>query len=240
VTGKLPVNRTGGQPKPGLRMRELTEATGLPKSTILHYLQAGLLPEPVKTSPNMAYYEPVCVDRLRLIRNLQSRHRLSLAQIKRILAVVQDGDEVAAMLELNRVVFGPGDQETVGLKEFCRRTGLTPEEVQEALANELLIPLTPGRFDQEDIAMGRMSARSRDMGLQARDARFYAEGARLIVDGEMDLWRRVTADLPVTQDAQLTLQMTQSARLMRAYVIDRIFQKRVMAMDSIKDKEPRK
>jgi len=221
-------------------MRELTEAVGLPKSTILHYLQAGLLPDPIKTSPNMAYYDPACVDRLRLIRNLQARHRLSLAQIKKILTVVQDGDEVAAMVELNRVVFGPGDQETVGLKEFCRRTGLTPEAVREAVDNELLIPLTPGRFDQEDIAMGRITARSRDMGLQARDARFYVEGARLIVDGEMDLWRRVTADLPVAQDAQMTLQMTHTARLMRDYIIDRIFQKRVMAMDSIKDKEPRR
>ncbi len=31
--------------KPGLRMKELVEASGVPKSTILYYLQQGLLPE---------------------------------------------------------------------------------------------------------------------------------------------------------------------------------------------------
>jgi predicted DNA-binding transcriptional regulator AlpA len=38
----------------GLRMRELVAATGVAKSTILHYLNEGLLPAPVKTSRNMA------------------------------------------------------------------------------------------------------------------------------------------------------------------------------------------
>lgn len=49
--------------KPGLRMKELMEATGLPKSTILFYLEQGLLPKPVKTSRNMAYYPPECMER---------------------------------------------------------------------------------------------------------------------------------------------------------------------------------
>ena len=42
-----------GVPK-GLRMKQLMEATGLPKSTLLYYVEQGLLPPPVKTSPNMA------------------------------------------------------------------------------------------------------------------------------------------------------------------------------------------
>ena len=46
-------------------MNELTGATGVPKSTILYYIAQGLLPEPRKTSPNMAYYDPACVERLR-------------------------------------------------------------------------------------------------------------------------------------------------------------------------------
>ena len=37
-----------------LRMRELAEATGVSAGTIKHYLREGLLPEPVKTSRNMA------------------------------------------------------------------------------------------------------------------------------------------------------------------------------------------
>ena len=37
-----------------LRMRELAEAAGVSAGTIKHYLREGLLPEPVKTSRNMA------------------------------------------------------------------------------------------------------------------------------------------------------------------------------------------
>lgn len=52
-------------------MNELTSATGVPKSTVLYYLGQGLLPQPRKTSPNMAYYEPSSIDRIRLIQQLQ-------------------------------------------------------------------------------------------------------------------------------------------------------------------------
>ena len=51
------------------RMNELVEGTGVPKSTILHYLHQGLLPEPIKTIPNMASYDPECINRIRFIQH---------------------------------------------------------------------------------------------------------------------------------------------------------------------------
>ena len=77
--------RNAREARSGLRMNELAQATGVPKSTILHYLNEGLLPDPVKTSRNMAYYAPECVDRLRYIQHLKRRHRLSLAEIRQVL-----------------------------------------------------------------------------------------------------------------------------------------------------------
>ena len=41
-----------------LKMSELAEASGVSAGTIKHYLREGLLPEPVRTSRNMAYYPP--------------------------------------------------------------------------------------------------------------------------------------------------------------------------------------
>ena len=38
-----------------LKMSELAEASGVSAGTIKHYLREGLLPEPVRTSRNMAY-----------------------------------------------------------------------------------------------------------------------------------------------------------------------------------------
>ena len=42
--------------RPFLKMREVVNATGVPKSTIILYVNTGLLPQPVRTQRNMAYY----------------------------------------------------------------------------------------------------------------------------------------------------------------------------------------
>ena len=76
-------------------MRELAAASGVPAPTIKHYLREGLLPEPVKTSRNMAYYPPEFVDRIKLIKRLQEERFLPLRVIRR---VVDDDPERAAAL----------------------------------------------------------------------------------------------------------------------------------------------
>ena len=64
-----------------LRMSELAEASDVPAATIKHYLREGLLPEPVKTSRNMAYYPPEFVERIRLIKQLQEERFMPLKVI---------------------------------------------------------------------------------------------------------------------------------------------------------------
>ena len=81
-----------------LRMGELAEASGVPAPTIKHYLREGLLPEPVKTSRNMAYYPPEFVDRIKLIKRLQEERFMPLKAIKSVLD--EDPERAGAMLEL--------------------------------------------------------------------------------------------------------------------------------------------
>ena len=50
-----------------------------------HYLREGLLPEPVKTSRNMAYYPPEFVERIRLIKQLQEERFMPLRVIRDLL-----------------------------------------------------------------------------------------------------------------------------------------------------------
>ena len=71
-----------------LRMGELAEASGVSAATIKHYLREGLLPEPVKTSRNMAYYPAEFVDRIRLIKTLVDREGINLAGVQRLLSIV--------------------------------------------------------------------------------------------------------------------------------------------------------
>ena len=219
----------------GLRMRELVAATGMAKSTILHYLNAGLLPAPVRTSRNMAYYDPGCVERLTFIKLMQSKHHLPLAAIKQVLRDVEQGRDLAPLLELNAAIFGRrDDQELLDKQSFSHATGLGSREMDQLMAAGLLQPLIIDRFDQEDVAMGRILRRSLDLGLTPADCAYYPRLAAEIVDHEMALRRRLTADLSLEQDAALTMELTRAARALRAYVIDRVFQHRVMALKNLK------
>ena len=231
------VSDQGSGERPGLRMKDLTEATGLPRSTILHYLHQGLLPQPVKTCPNMAYYDPGCIDLLRLIKNLQAKHRLSLAQIRESLAQTGADRELAARIELQEAIFGSDPKEELDLKTFCQRTGLTPNRVERLLKLELLLPLEKNRFDQDDVAMGLVMAKAMGNGLGPEEVTYYPRLAKELVAEEMALRNRMTGHLPYAQDAARSAEMTRSARVMRSYSFERAFQKRVLAMTGLKDEE---
>ena len=55
---------------PLLKISELADRSDVSVGTIKHYLREGLLPEPVKTSRNMAYYPADFVDRIRMIKQV--------------------------------------------------------------------------------------------------------------------------------------------------------------------------
>ena len=50
---------------------QLVETSSVPGATSKHYLREVLLPEPVKTSRNMAYYRPETVNQIAVIKRLQ-------------------------------------------------------------------------------------------------------------------------------------------------------------------------
>ncbi len=68
-----------------LKISELAEAADVPVATVRHYLREGLLPEPVKTSRNMAYYPREFAGRIRLIKQLQEERFLPLKVIRELL-----------------------------------------------------------------------------------------------------------------------------------------------------------
>lgn len=233
---KRSVNRTSDARKPGLRMNELVAETGVPKSTILFYLSQQLLPQPRKSSPNMAYYDQACVERIRLIQQMQERHRLTLSEIRRCLDDKDRGKDLGVYLELNEEVFGPGGgRRLLDTKAFCRETGLSAGQLEELQQTRLLLPLQEGRFDAEDVSMGRMYLGALNFGIRPRDLSYYAELGEKIVDHEMALRHRTTGRLPYQQDAAATTRMVKNARMCRAYIIDRLFQQRVAAMKDLKE-----
>jgi DNA-binding transcriptional MerR regulator len=104
-----------------LKMSELAEASGVSAGTIKHYLREGLLPEPVRTSRNMAYYPPEFVERVRLIKQLQEQRFMPLKVIKDVLDIAGEEERVSAA-ELHRRYDIPRE----AVKRLCELGVLTP------------------------------------------------------------------------------------------------------------------
>jgi DNA-binding transcriptional MerR regulator len=133
-----------------LRMGELARASGVSAATIKHYLREGLLPEPVRTSRNMAYYPPEFVDRIRTIKRLQEERFMPLRAIKRIL------DRAAE-----------GDRSRLSAAELRRRYDM-PKEVLDRLAELGVLTPTGRGYAPSDVRIVEAISRFRAGGYDER------------------------------------------------------------------------
>lgn len=165
-----------------LRMRELAEASGVPAPTIKHYLREGLLPEPVKTSRNMAYYPPEFVDRIKLIKQLQEERYLPLKAIKDVL----DSQE----------------RTRTSAAEVRRRYGV-PREVLDRLAElGVLTPNSRG-YSPSDVAIVEAISRFRaggydeQIGFTVYDTLRYKNALEELARQEVDVvMERLAGEVP--------------------------------------------
>jgi DNA-binding transcriptional MerR regulator len=179
--------------RPGLRMGELSEASGVPAPTIKHYLREGLLPEPVKTSRNMAYYPPESVERIGLIKRLQEERFMPLKAIRAVLD--EDPERAEAILELEDRVLDralAGERARTSAGEVRQRYGV-PKEVLDRLEElEVLTPNSRG-YSPSDItiieAISRFRAGGYDeqIGFTVYDTLRYKKALEELVREEVDL-----------------------------------------------------
>ena len=179
-----------------LRMRELAEASGVPAPTIKHYLREGLLPDPVKTSRNMAYYPPEFVERIRIIKRLQEERFMPLKVIRELLATADgDPERLRAMVAVEDRILEralAGEQDRVSAAEVRRRYEV-PKEVLDRLAE--LGVLSPGRrgYSPSDVriveAISRFRAGGYDerIGFTVYDAARFLEPLRALARREVEL-----------------------------------------------------
>jgi DNA-binding transcriptional MerR regulator len=186
-----------------LRMGELAEASGVPAPTIKHYLREGLLPEPVKTSRNMAYYPPEFVDRIRLIKRLQEERFMPLKAIR---SVLEEGSGRAeAMLELEDRILDralSAERSRTSAAEARKRYGV-PKEVLDRLEElEVLSPNTRG-YSPSDVkiieAISRFRAGGYDeqIGFTVYDTLRYKSALEDLVRQEVDVvMNRLAGEVP--------------------------------------------
>ena len=154
-----------------LKIGELAERSGVPAATIRHYVREGLLPEPVKTSRNMAYYPPEFVERIRLIKQLQEERFMPLKVIRELLATADgDPDRLRAVVDVEDRILEralAGEKERISAAEVRRRYDV-PKEVLDRLAE--LDVLSPGRngYSPSDVRIVEAISRFRAGGYDER------------------------------------------------------------------------
>jgi DNA-binding transcriptional MerR regulator len=185
------VSENGG--KELLRMKELAEASGVPSATIKHYLREGLLPEPVKTSRNMAYYPPEFVERIRLIKQLQEERFMPLRAIKSVLD--EDPERARALIELEDRILDralAGERTRTSPTEVRERYGM-PKEVLDRLEElEVLSPNSRG-YSPSDIKIIEAISRFRaggygeEIGFTVYDTLRYKSALEDLVRQEVEV-----------------------------------------------------
>jgi DNA-binding transcriptional MerR regulator len=186
-----------------LRMGQLAEASGVPAPTIKHYLREGLLPEPVKTSRNMAYYPPEFVDRIKLIKQLQEERFMPLRAIKSVLD--EDPERARTLLELEDRILDralAGERTRTSAAEVRERYGM-PKDVLDRLEElEVLSPNSRG-YSPSDIkiieAISRFRAGGYDeeIGFTVYDTLRYKSAIEDLVRQEVEVvMDRLAGEVP--------------------------------------------
>ena len=188
-----------------LRISELAERSDVPVATVRHYLREGLLPEPVKTSRNMAYYPPEFVDRIKLIKQLQEERFMPLRVIRDLLEREDAAPErLRAMIELEDRILERAvveARERVPVREVAERYEV-PVEVLDRLAELGVLTPDDGGYSPSDVriveAISRFRAGGYDesIGFTVYDTLRYVEVLRPLVAEEVRVLReRLTGDL---------------------------------------------
>jgi DNA-binding transcriptional MerR regulator len=189
--------------RPLLRMGELAEASGAPAPTIKHYLREGLLPEPVKTSRNMAYYPPEFVDRIKLIKQLQEERFMPLKAIKAVLD--EDPERARALVDLEDRILDralAGERARTSAAEVRESYGV-PKAVLDRLAElEILSPNSRGYTPSdvkiiEAISRFRAGGYDEEIGFTVYDTLRYKSALEDLVREEVDMvMNRLAGEVP--------------------------------------------
>jgi len=190
-----------------LKMRELAARSGVTAGTIKHYLREGLLPEPVKTSRNMAYYPAEFVERIKLIKQLQEERFMPLKVIKGMLD--EDPERARAVIELEDRILEralAGDERRTSLAEV-RKAYDMPADVLDRLEELGILSPNSRGYSPSDVkiveAISRFRAGGYDeqLGFTVYDTLRYKSALEALVSEEVAiLMERLVGEME-TDDA---------------------------------------
>jgi len=140
-----------------MRMQDLVERSGLPKTTIHHYVREGLLPPAHKTAPNAAQYDDAHLERLQLITRLRAEDAgsLSIPEIRRVLELMEQGVELRGAVRLVQEDLAPEVPRWSGPTELAAAAGCSVAFIDELDEGGLLSAGADDQFTPGDLLVAR-------------------------------------------------------------------------------------
>lgn len=186
----------GGKGGDRLKIGEVARQAGVAPSVITYYVSEGLLPRPVKTSRNMAYYTPETVDRVRLIRELREKAYLPLRVVKKVLSTGASTAEIRESFIRGKSSSGTGADSRPTEAELLKETDLGKAEFRDMEKMGVLTPtIQNGRrtYSRDDTTIVRELAKMRDGGLNSKrgytvkQMRIYQRAVEKLAQEEIEL-----------------------------------------------------
>ncbi len=204
----MALNNNKPQKERLLKIGQLAKIAGVSAPTIKHYVKEGLLPQPVKTSRNMAYYDASCVERINLIKRIQKERFLPLDVIKRL---IDSGESYDEELELGRAILKshkkPLAQKSVKGSQVERASGYPLEKIMLLEEDGLIFPTLKNNvkyYDEVDLEIIAVMKRREELGLpfhlSLETVRIYRDCISRAVHQDISLFiNNILGDVPTRQ-----------------------------------------
>lgn len=214
-----------------IKMSELSRRSGVTAPTLKHFMREGLLPEPeLRTSRNMAYYDARLVDRITVIRKLQSERFLPLKVIGDLLEPAPSanirtdvdassrqllGDLAPTVAQMTQPV-GNWTART----EIVRQWNITAAELDQLEAEGHIkshLAADGAMYTGVDLQLLELLAEVRRLGLGAHFpiemVGPYISAVRLLCTAEVDMFRRRVIESGLTSPLPLHEMMQHAVRI---------------------------
>ncbi|NNN20389.1 MAG: MerR family transcriptional regulator [Acidimicrobiales bacterium] len=186
----------GSRRPPGyLSIAELAKASSATKATIHHYVALSMIPPPVKTAHNMAYYSTNSVEIIKLVRVLKERH-VPLALAKKIIQMhgvdgtrmlIAKNGEAGVLLLSVLVTDGP----TKNRSEIIASTDLEAEDLDDLESLGLTCLDEDNNYDSLSVELLdvlsslQRAGLSKEAGFKLSDLVIYRDAMEEVVNREI-------------------------------------------------------
>jgi len=209
-------DRNESKKKGYLSIGEVIRKTNVTKATVHHYVALKVVPTPIKTAHNMAYYHPNTVAIINTVRALKDRH-VPLAVAKQMLD--EYGlDKVREMLQktseesllIMTTLSGSGDEKTK--REVLNEFNLTEEHLAQLEKIGLLKLTSDQKYDPISVDLIRCLSKMREAGLNEslgfspQDVILYKESLENLVKSEIVYFSKRLLSIQPKNEAQTVMK----------------------------------